>query len=72
MLINEGIDAINPVKISWWLILFPGIFLTATLLSLNFLGDGLRDAFDPKKRRKENNLNRQGIIYFWHSHDLRK
>ncbi len=49
MLINEGIDAINPVKISWWLILFPGLFLTSTLLALNFLGDGLRDAFDPKK-----------------------
>jgi oligopeptide transport system permease protein len=49
MLINEGIDAINPVKISWWLILFPGLFLTATLLSLNFMGDGLRDVFDPKK-----------------------
>lgn len=49
MLINEAIDAINPVKISWWLIFFPGIFLTVTLLSLNFLGDGLRDAFDPKK-----------------------
>ena len=49
MLINEGIDAINPVKVSWWLILFPGTFLTMTLLSLNFLGDGLRDAFDPKK-----------------------
>ena len=49
MLINEGMDAINPVKISWWLILFPGLFLSGTLLSLNFVGDGLRDAFDPKK-----------------------
>lgn len=49
MLINEGIDAINPVKISWWLIFFPGLFLFSTLLSLNFLGDGLRDALDPKR-----------------------
>jgi len=31
-----------------WLILFPGLALTATLLSLNFLGDGLRDALDPQ------------------------
>jgi len=48
-LINEGIDAVNPVKISWWLVLFPGSALSVTLLALNFLGDGLRDAFDPKK-----------------------
>jgi len=50
MLINEGIDAINPVRISWWLIVFPGMFLTLTLLTLNFLGDGLRDAFDPRDK----------------------
>jgi oligopeptide transport system permease protein len=31
-----------------WLIIFPGAALTLTLLSLNFLGDGLRDAFDPQ------------------------
>lgn len=31
-----------------WLILFPGMALTVTLLSLNFLGDGLRDALDPQ------------------------
>jgi len=31
-----------------WLILFPGLALTVTLLSLNFLGDGLRDALDPQ------------------------
>jgi len=31
-----------------WLIVFPGLALTTTLLSLNFLGDGLRDALDPR------------------------
>ncbi len=31
-----------------WLIIFPGLALTLTLLSLNFLGDGLRDALDPQ------------------------
>jgi oligopeptide transport system permease protein len=31
-----------------WLIIFPGLALTLTLLSLNFLGDGLRDALDPR------------------------
>ena len=33
-----------------WLILFPVFFLSLTLFSLNFLGDGLRDALDPKYR----------------------
>jgi len=33
-----------------WLIVFPGLALTLTLLSLNFLGDGLRDALDPQLR----------------------
>jgi oligopeptide transport system permease protein len=31
-----------------WLLLFPAFFLTSTLFALNFLGDGLRDALDPK------------------------
>jgi oligopeptide transport system permease protein len=43
-----GAESINPLKISWWLILFPGLALAATLFSLNFLGDGLRDALDPR------------------------
>jgi ABC-type dipeptide/oligopeptide/nickel transport system permease subunit len=32
----------------WWLVLFPCIFLVLTIVSINFVGDGLRDAFDPK------------------------
>jgi oligopeptide transport system permease protein len=50
-LANEGAAAINSVESSWWLILFPGLFLALTLLSLNFVGDGLRDALDPRVRR---------------------
>lgn len=34
-----------------WMILFPGLALAITLLSLNFLGDGLRDALDPQLRK---------------------
>jgi ABC-type dipeptide/oligopeptide/nickel transport system permease subunit len=34
------------------MILAPGIALAATLLSLNFLGDGLRDALDPRLRKE--------------------
>ena len=33
-----------------WLLIFPSIFFVATLFALNFLGDGLRDAFDPRDR----------------------
>ena len=45
-LIAEGAEQINPIRIYWWLIMFPGGVLVFTLLALNFLGDGLRDAWD--------------------------
>ena len=45
-LIAEGADQMNPIRIYWWLIVFPGGVLVSTLLALNFLGDGLRDAWD--------------------------
>jgi peptide/nickel transport system permease protein len=35
----------------WWMWLFPGIFITLTVLSINFIGDGLRDALDPRSLR---------------------
>jgi oligopeptide transport system permease protein len=38
-----------PLTSKWWMLLFPCIFLAVTLLSLNFVGDGLRDVFDPKR-----------------------
>jgi oligopeptide transport system permease protein len=45
-LIAEGADQMNPIRIYWWLIAFPGGLLVTTLLALSFLGDGLRDAWD--------------------------
>ncbi|MDX2226855.1 MAG: ABC transporter permease [Verrucomicrobiae bacterium] len=50
-LISDGAAVINPVRVYWWLVLFPGAVMALSLMSLNFLGDGLRDAFDPKNRR---------------------
>lgn len=47
-LIAEGASQINPLRIYWWMILFPALTLALTLLTLNFAGDGLRDAFDPR------------------------
>jgi oligopeptide transport system permease protein len=52
LLMNEGIKVITPVEIFWWLVLFPGLALAMTLFALNFLGDGLRDALDPKMKNR--------------------
>ena len=52
LLANEGIKVITPIKIYWWLVLFPGLALATTLFALNFLGDGLRDALDPKMKNR--------------------
>ena len=41
-------DGIIFMRSAWWLTIFPGIILSLTICSLNLLGDGLRDAFDPK------------------------
>jgi len=53
LLANEGLQVITPIQIYWWLVLFPSLALAATLLALNFLGDGLRDALDPRLRPRE-------------------
>jgi oligopeptide transport system permease protein len=45
----DGVAKLSPVKVHWWLLVFPCTLLAVTLLSLNFMGDGLRDVFDPKK-----------------------
>jgi oligopeptide transport system permease protein len=49
-LASEGLlPGLSPVNPNWWMLLFPCTLLAITLLSLNFLGDGLRDVFDPKR-----------------------
>jgi oligopeptide transport system permease protein len=50
-LASDGLMEINPVNVYWWLVIFPGLALTLTLFSLNFLGDGLRDALDPQSKK---------------------
>jgi oligopeptide transport system permease protein len=52
MLVNEGIQVITPIRIYWWMIIFSGFALALTLFSLNFLGDGVRDALDPKLKNR--------------------
>ena len=49
-LASDGLSkALNPINSRWWLLVIPCIFLAVTLLALNFVGDGLRDVFDPKR-----------------------
>ncbi|MEQ8409498.1 MAG: ABC transporter permease [Gammaproteobacteria bacterium] len=48
LLISYGVESMEEYP---WLLLFPGFALTLTLFALNFLGDGLRDALDPKASR---------------------
>ena len=45
VLISYGVETMEEYP---WLLIFPGLALTLTLFALNFLGDGLRDALDPK------------------------
>lgn len=44
-------DGVKNIAIFPWQLLFPGLTMAITLFSLNFLGDGLRDALDPQTRK---------------------
>jgi len=53
-LVSEAAALINPIRLYWWMLVFPGGMMTLTLLALNFLGDGLRDALDPRTSGRRN------------------
>jgi peptide/nickel transport system permease protein len=44
-------DASTVFTVAWWMMLFPGLFLFLTTLAFNLVGDGLRDALDPRTGR---------------------
>jgi peptide/nickel transport system permease protein len=48
LLVNQGQDSATT---EWWLFVFPVVFLIVLILSIFLIGDGLREAFDPKKSR---------------------
>jgi oligopeptide transport system permease protein len=50
LLLSDAAQVINPIKGYWWLLVFPALTMSFSLLALNFLGDGLRDALDPRAR----------------------
>ena len=47
VLISDGAKAMAS---SPWILIFPSLFLTVTIFCMNFIGDGMRDAFDPRDR----------------------
>ncbi|MGJ8635823.1 MAG: ABC transporter permease [Phycisphaerales bacterium] len=47
----EGLSELNTYRSHWWLLFFPCALLGLTLLAMNFVGEGLREAFDPKRSR---------------------
>jgi ABC-type dipeptide/oligopeptide/nickel transport system permease subunit len=51
-LASEGLPELNPVRAHLWMPGWPCAFLALTLLALNFVGDGLRDWYDPRSRRR--------------------
>ena len=50
LLINYGVETMEEYP---WLLIFPGVTLSLTLFALNFLGDGLRDALDPRTSKDQ-------------------
>ena len=50
-LLADGAEVINPIHSNWWLLVFPAIAMCVTVLALNFLGDAIREAVDPRARR---------------------
>jgi len=44
-------EAQEYLRVAWWYAFFPGMAIVMTVLGINFIGDGLRDALDPKMRR---------------------
>lgn len=49
-LVDEGRAA---ARTRWWLFYLPGAVLIVLVLCVNFVGDGLRDAFDPRQKRRQ-------------------
>jgi peptide/nickel transport system permease protein len=48
---NMLADASTDYQVAWWYIVFPAVFLLITTLAFNLLGDGVRDAMDPRTER---------------------
>jgi peptide/nickel transport system permease protein len=56
-ILNEGKDAI---ELAWWLSVYPGLAILVTVLSYNLLGEGIRDALDPRLRQSAGRVVSRG------------
>jgi len=56
-LLNEGKEVI---ELEWWLSVYPGLAILVTVLSYNLLGEGIRDALDPRLRQSVGRFGRRG------------
>ena len=45
-----GLSELNTVRVRWWLLFWPCLFIGITLLALNFVGESLRQVIDPRRR----------------------
>jgi ABC-type dipeptide/oligopeptide/nickel transport system permease subunit len=45
-------DGRNYLSSAWWIATFPGLAIAVTVIAINLVGDGLRDALDPRLRRR--------------------
>ena len=50
-LASSGLSELNTVKSRWWLLFWPCLLIGSTLLALNFVGDHLKERFDPVRER---------------------
>ncbi len=50
-ILNTGLDYVSAFSTRWHVIVFPALFIILTMLAFNLLGDGLRDAMDPRMRK---------------------
>ncbi|MFG0275057.1 MAG: ABC transporter permease [Phycisphaerales bacterium] len=51
-LASDGLEELNTVRPRWWLLLFPSLLLGVTLVAFNILGEGLREALDPRSAQR--------------------
>ncbi|WP_321447844.1 ABC transporter permease [uncultured Cohaesibacter sp.] len=63
MLADAGANSVYLV--AWWLVVFPGLALLMSTLAFNILGDGLRDALDPKGRRIKPRKKKGNTLFGW-------
>jgi peptide/nickel transport system permease protein len=49
---NMVLDGVEPIRIAWWVSFFPGLAILLTVMGINLMGDALRDALDPRLRRR--------------------